>query len=316
MNKLIQFIHNGVTVFRINASFIKIDDLKSCIQQIRNTVENSAKILIDLPGYKIRFLNLDENIIFKAEMPFELKKEYFNYPDFFDLIEVGTIIRINDGFNMLTITEMKERSIVCTANSNGTIRKGKGIHIDNKSYRPLGNMLSSHDLKLLDAVKQCDIDYIGLSFVHDMEDVKYVERELGATKIECIPKIESKESVKNLHSILKDSKMIILDRGDLSGEIGLENIWKVQKDIISLCKKYDCRIIVATQVLANMTSKPLPTIAEVESLYGLLDKGVSGIQLSEETSIGKYSEECIRFVFNAAAHFLYAQNDNSEQSNI
>lgn len=297
-----QFVKYGVTIFRINSAFLEIEILKDVVNKIRSAVGGSVKILIDLPGYKIRFLYLDKKITLKPNASFELKKEYFNYPDFFDLIDVGSTMRINNGFNVLTVSERKDKSIICTTDSYGTITKGKGIHIDGKSYRPFEHVLSPQDLKIMYAMRECDVDYVGISYVHDINDVRYVETLLNSSKAKCIPKIESKESIRNLQDILKDSEMVILDRGDLSGEIGLESIWGIQKEIIFLSKRLDCKIIVATQVLSSMVRNPLPTIAEIDSLYGLLNAGIDGIQLSEETSVGKHSTKCINYITAAVKH--------------
>lgn len=308
--ELLQYIKNGATIFRINSAFLDVADIELSIDRIRKIVGDSIKILIDLPGYKLRFLYLKRKIDFKKDYPIELKKEYFNYPDFFDMVDAGAIIRINNGFNSFTVREKSEKSLICTANSDGTIIRGRGAHIHRVSYRPRANSLSDFDVKLIDSIKRTDVDYMGLSFVHNIEDVKYVEERLKPSGIKCIPKIESKESIDNVYSILKNSEMVIIDRGDLAGEIGLEMIWQAQKDIILLSNLLGCKIILATQVLPSMVKNPIPTIAEVDSLYTLLNLGIGGLQLSEETTTGNYAEEAINFIKKVVADFN--QNNNSQ----
>ena len=61
------------------------------------------------------------------------------------------------------------------------------------------------------------------------------------------------------------------------------------------------RVFLATQFLRNMTVNPIPLIAEAVDLYNTLRLGVSGIQLSEETAIGRYPEECVEFVMKMHA---------------
>jgi len=301
--KLLQFVEHGTTIFRINSSFLPADDIKQKVAELRDIFGSSVRILIDLPGYKIRFLFLDKDIAFKANSEVVLKKEYFNYPDFLNFVEIGAVIRINDGFNTLVVTEKNRDAIICASHGNGSITRGRGMHINNIQYSPLPDSLSRFDLKLIETLKTCDIDYVGLSFIHSMGDVKYVEKRLASSRIKCIPKIEAKESLGNIYTILKESDTIILDRGDLSGEIGLELLWKTQKDIISLSRLLDCRIIIATQVMASMVRNPVPSITEIDSIYNLLSMGINGIQLSEETSIGKHPAECLQFVKNAVKYF-------------
>jgi adenylylsulfate kinase len=294
-----KYVADGATIFRINAAFLKIDEVKDVIDSLRRVIGKTVKILVDLPGYKLRFLYLDEEIPLKAGASFTLKKGYFNYPDFFDAVKKGTSIRFNNGFNSFTITGKKDDSIECLARNDGVITRGKGLHIDNVSYRPAANSLPDFDLAVLKSLHECDVDYAGLSFVHDREDIEYIKKKLGSSRIECIPKIESRESMRNLASILTASKMVILDRGDLAGEIGLGLIGKAQKEVISLGKLLGCRVILATQVLASMIKNPLPTISEVDSLHQAFHAGIDGVQLSEEISVGERSRECIQFIRSA-----------------
>ena len=46
-----------------------------------------------------------------------------------------------------------------------------------------------------------------------------------------------------------------------------------------------------------MEDNPIPTFPEVIDLYNTLKTGIYGIQLSEETAVGKYPKECINIVF-------------------
>lgn len=299
------FIKNGATILRLNGSFLTNDTIKEEISRLSKVCGRSAKILVDLPGYKLRFLYIKKNIRFKKSSPVRLKKEYFNYPDFFAIVKIGTILRINNGFVTFTVIDKEKDALICDPDSDGVIVKGRGLHIDKATYRPNPNSLTDFDLRVIEAVKECPIDFVGLSFVHDIADIRFIEKKLNNQKIKCIPKVETKESVRshNLYSILKHSEMVILDRGDLAGEIGLDNIWQAQKDIASLAKILGCRLILATQVLASMVNNPIPTIAEVDSLFGMLDSGIDGIQLSEEVSVGKYPGESISFINRCAKKF-------------
>ena len=42
-----------------------------------------------------------------------------------------------------------------------------------------------------------------------------------------------------------------------------------------------------------MEEKPIPTFPEIIDLYNTLKLGIYGIQLSEETAVGKYPKECV-----------------------
>ena len=60
----------------------------------------------------------------------------------------------------------------------------------------------------------------------------------------------------------------------------------------------DKNIFLATQFLKNMENNPIPLISELTALYESIKHKISGIQLSEETAIGKYPVECVKLIFD------------------
>ena len=42
-----------------------------------------------------------------------------------------------------------------------------------------------------------------------------------------------------------------------------------------------------------MEHNPIPTIPEVIDMYNTLKSGIYGIQMSEETAVGKYPKNCL-----------------------
>lgn len=84
---------------------------------------------------------------------------------------------------------------------------------------------------------------------------------------------------------------ILVDRGDLSTDIGIMNIPRYQKYIVGKAQYHDVKVFLATQVLKNMELRPIPTIGEIEALYEIYKSGVCGVQMSEETAVGKYVRE-------------------------
>jgi pyruvate kinase len=133
---------------------------------------------------------------------------------------------------------------------------------------------------------------VGLSFVRNQNDINEAKK-LIANGINIISKVETAEAVRNLNNILACVDYILIDRGDLSSDISIVNIPYYQNYIIEKALYFEKRVFLATQILKNMETKPIPTIAEIDDLYNISKKGIYGIQLSEETAIGEYVEECI-----------------------
>ena len=283
--------NQGATIFRINGAFSDIESVRTNADKIRLELGTAAKILIDLPGYKVRFLNLTQDMAFKQGVPFFVDKALLNYPEALEVLDAHSSLRINDGKNCLEIVRIDPDGFLCAADSSGTIKPGKGLHLRNVSFRPSRVSISDRDRDLIQLAKEMRIEFVGLSFVYDADDILYVKKLLEGSGTQILPKIESKESIQNLDGILDSATAFILDRGDLAGEIGIENIWHVQKYVIKKCKISNRKIFIATQVLSSMINNPLPTIAEIDDLFSLFDQGVDGIQLSEETSVGAFPKD-------------------------
>ena len=91
---------------------------------------------------------------------------------------------------------------------------------------------------------------------------------------------------------MQAGKNFLIDRGDLSKEIEIENIPIAQRKILKYTKK-NKNIYIATNFLESMIEKNFPTRAEVNDIYNALELGAKGIVLAAETAIGKYPIECV-----------------------
>ena len=81
--------------------------------------------------------------------------------------------------------------------------------------------ITRKDRKDLDFIVKNDIDFIALSFVRSSEDIRELrwlmkERE---KQLPIIAKIEKPEAIKEIDSIIEESDMIMVARGDLGVEM-------------------------------------------------------------------------------------------------
>ena len=113
-------------------------------------------------------------------------------------------------------------------------------------------------------------------------------------RTDLITKIETLDAVERINHILPLTNYILVDRGDLSTDIGLEKIPRFQKYIIDKALFFDVKVFLATQILKNMETRPIPTIGEIEALYEIYKSGVYGVQMSEETAVGQYVHNCVK----------------------
>ncbi|CAM8921499.1 unnamed protein product [Rhodiola kirilowii] len=105
--------------------------------------------------------------------------------------------------------------------------------------------------------------------------------------IHVIVKIESADSVPNLHSIITASDGAMVARGDLGAELPVEGVPLLQEEIIRKCRSMGKAVIVATNMLESMIVNPTPTRAEVSDIAIAVREGADAVMLSGETAHGK-----------------------------
>ena len=288
-------VHNENIIYRINGAHGSIEAIEENILNIKEQVIN-AKILMDLPGNKVRTADFEYGFIEVEDgKEFEISFYQFNYKDFYKHIKIGDIVLANDSifkFEVVSIDE-KHKKIVFKSYSSGKLLNNKGFHI--KGISKTLPFLFEKDKKLIDLANKYNIDFVGLSFVRDEKDIKEAKKLIKNSTI--IAKVETLSAVENLNNILEEVEYILIDRGDLSTDVGILNVPKYQKEIIEKALFYNKKVFLATQFLKSMEINPIPTFPEIIDLYNTLKSGIYGVQLSEETAVGKYPKECIETIF-------------------
>jgi len=298
----------GVDGFRINFAHGTFDEWKQYVEFVRKAESELGKPLAmigDIPGPSIRIGEVKEPIAVKKgdtirfifgssvegvkAVPVPIKK-------FFDVIDVGDAIVMDDGKTRLQVVDRGSGYIDTLALNDAVIKSRKTITIAGKELDlPI---LSERDKSYLKFAVENDLDYIGLSYVRTPEDVESVKellkrfgRDLG-----IIAKIETRSAVKNLRSIVDVSDVILVARGDLGMNFGLEEIHSLQKQIVEKCLEMRTPVIVATQLLESMIENPIPTRAEVVDITVAVEMGVDALMLTGETSVGKYPLEAAQWL--------------------
>ena len=285
-NTKITKIHNTKYIYRINGAHGTVGDIEGHIQEIRRQVSD-ADILLDLPGNKVR--TSGTNIKIEKGKVFTIPSADFNYKEFYALLKPGMIVWANDSVYEFEVISADEKQIEFLSKSDGILSDNKGMHIRGINERL--PFLFDKDVQLIKLANQYKLAFVGLSFVRSRDDIEEAKKLIHSSII--ISKVETLTAVKNLNEILDSIEFIIVDRGDLSTEIGIENVPHYQQYIIEKAHYFDRKVFLATQILKNMETKPIPTIAEINDLYSVSKQGVYGIQLSEETAVGEYVENTV-----------------------
>lgn len=298
-----------VDIFRINLSHTNTDQIKSRINFLKkNKIKN---ICIDSEGAQIRttqcnkkfFLKENKLIkVFNENKPSDDKNIYI-YPKFnFNLIKKDTKIFI--GFNDLTLKVKKNikkgNYLICKVFKKGFLESKKGVHISSNIKLPA---LSEKDIYAFKLAKKNNIKFFAISFVNSHKDVEEVKKIVGH-KAFIISKIETKNSLKNLSKISKVSDALLIDRGDLSRYVPIEQIPIAQEQVIAFNNKIKKPTYVATNLLETMIDEALPTRAESHDIYSTLKQGAKGLVLAAETAIGKDPVGCVVFLEKSIKSFF------------
>lgn len=284
-------VHNERNIYRINGAHGDINDIEGYIQEIRRQIPN-ADILMDLPGNKVRTKELpDGGIKIEKGKEFFIDSKCFNYTEFYKYLKPGMTAWANDSIFEFEVVSSDEKGIRFLSKSDGVLIDNKGVHV--RGIHDQIPFLFEKDRQLIDLANKWSLEFVGLSFVRSPENVREA-KELLSRRIDIITKIETLEAVEKINDILPMTKYILVDRGDLSTDIGVDKIPRYQKFIIDKALFFDVKVFLATQVLKSMETKPIPTIGEIEALYEIYKSGVYGVQMSEETAVGQFVKNCVK----------------------
>ena len=301
----------GVTMFRLNSSHgDKEMHLKNLnyIREVEKEAKTLIPVLIDLQGPKIRVGELAESIEIKKDeiLKFRHGKTMENdiipvdYEGFAKDVKVGEKFLIDDGKLQFEVTEIDGDIISAKVLTEGLLKQRKGINIPGSTGSI--NVLTERDLTFVDFAVENKIDYIGLSFVREANDVIQLRNILKSkgSDIRIISKIEKPQAVHNIDHIIEVSDGIMVARGDLGIEISTEQVPIVQKNIIRKANQKRKVVIVATQMLESMIENPIPTRAETSDVANAILDGTDAIMLSGETAMGLYPVEAVEMMHKVA----------------
>ena len=155
--------------------------------------------------------------------------------------------------------------------------------------------VTKKDIEAISIAKELNVKNFALSFANNKNDVLNFRNLIGK-KSNLISKIETGQAVENLDEIIKNSNEILIDRGDLSRYVPIEEIPITQMKILKKANSKKKKCYVATNLLETMVKNKQPTRAESNDIFSTLDKGADGLVLAAETAIGKYPIECVQFI--------------------
>ncbi|KAK4400438.1 Pyruvate kinase isozyme G, chloroplastic [Sesamum angolense] len=303
----------GMNVARLNMSHgdhashqTTIDLVKEYNAQCQEKV---VAIMLDTKGPEVRSGDVPQPILLKEgqEFNFTIKRGVstadtvsVNYDDFINDVEVGDILLVDGGMMSLAVKSKTNDVVKCEVIDGGELKSRRHLNVRGKSATLPS--ITDKDWEDIKFGVDNQVDFYAVSFVKDAKVVHELKDYLKRcnTDIRVIVKIESADSIPNLHSIISASDGAMVARGDLGAELPIEEVPLLQEDIIRRCRSMQKPVIVATNMLESMINHPTPTRAEVSDIAIAVREGADAIMLSGETAHGKFPLKAVK-VMHAVA---------------
>ena len=294
-------VEAGVAVFRLNMAHGSIPEHQESLDRIRRVSDGLGRpvgVLVDLAGPKIRLGELPGGAIECAEgSEFRfIRGSETQQPDEFvttyatllDELTVGDAVMLADGTISLIVEECTPTFARCRVVQPGLVRSRQGVNLPGVKLSVAA--MSAADWQHAEWAAGAGADFVSLSFVRSAVEVKLL-KELLRTRgsvARVVAKIEKREAIDNLESIVDAADVVMVARGDLGVEIDVASMPMVQKQIIRVCQRYQKPVIVATQMLDSMQHSRRPTRAETTDVANAILDGADACMLSGETAIGEH----------------------------
>ncbi len=296
----------GVNVFRLNMSHGDPATLSDWIRNIR-TVERERGcflgILLDLQGPKIRVgrlgpegmrLSKGATVVFSTHKKPAPGIIPVQFAKFHKSVTPGDRVYLNDGQFCVRVEAVNGREVTAQVLNGGLLTDFKGINLPDAKLSE--SPLTPKDRKDLAFGLEQKVDFVALSFVGRAADIIQLRKLIHAQggEVDIVAKIERRQAVENIESIVEVSDVVMVARGDLGIEIPLAEVPVVQRKILTVCARQSRPVIIATQMLESMIENSRPTRAEASDVANSVFYKADAVMLSGETAAGKHPVAAVK----------------------
>lgn len=299
-----RLIDAGMDVARLNFSHGTEKEHREVFGRIR-AADDRVAVMQDLMGPKIRVgdigdreirLTAGETVVLSPAESAGADAIPVTYPALSGDLSPGDRVYIADGIIRLEVAGIDGSAVRCTVMHGGAVTSRKGVNLPGVNLR--APALTGKDRRDLAFGLELGVDLVALSFVRSHREVLEVKRiveESGSDAL-IVAKIEKREAVDELASVIEAADALMIARGDLGVEIPTEEVPVVQKRIIRMCMEAGTPVITATQMLESMVRSERPTRAEASDVANAVIDGSDALMLSAETAMGDFPERSVRMM--------------------
>jgi len=302
-----RIMQEGCRVFRVNFSHGSPDFWRHAARLVRRVAERlrvEVALLGDLKGQSIRLGDLSNTVSLKVGEEIRIvsqptgnnKTVPLPEPEVLKALQPGDVLVTDDGRGFLEVVDVGYEEARVKALTELTLSSRKSVIVRGKEFPKHG--LSHEDMQAIKVAVEEEFDFLGLSFVRDLDDVVEVRKHLKSlgSEMAVVAKIETPSAVANIRSITQQADAILIARGDLGMYFLLEEVPRLQDEIMQASLNAGKPVMVATQLLGSMINEPVPTRSEVVDVVNCIKEGADVLMLTGETAVGKYPVEAVRWL--------------------
>jgi len=241
----------------------------------KKTLKKLARDGIDPASRGARLMRGDRMVLTDDLLPDEpLFTATLSHPSLIDALHPGAMVWFDDGKIGARVAEITGRrallDVVHTSAKGARLGPQKGVNLPGIAVDIPA--LTEADLAALDfVVGRADI--VGYSFVQTARDVRALQEAIASRLPEGAPspaimiKVETDLALHNLPRLIVQAGAtgqvaVMIARGDLAVEIGLERLSEIQEEILWLCEAAEVPVVWATQVLEGLAKEGHASRAE------------------------------------------------------
>ena len=309
--RLLKLLESGADAFRINFSHGSDEEHRSTLRRLHSVcrrVSREAALVVDVQGPKLRIGALAAGSIRlspgqrwtldREPAPGNDTRTFVEIPSFARAARRGDPVLLGDGDVELSVESAGPRAIRTRVVNGGVVRSHAGIFLPHANLRT--SVFGAKDRSDAALALKEGFDYLALSFVGQGADVlaarRWLDARPGGRSVGIIAKIERAEALESIDGILRVADGIMVARGDLGIEVPLERLALEQKMLVRRANARGRFSIVATQMLLSMLTAPRPTRAEATDVANAVLDGADAVMLSEESAVGQYPFEAVRWL--------------------
>lgn len=300
----------GADYFRLNFSHGTHEDharLYGHVHQVRANHDCDIGVMADLCGPKLRIGPVGENnegmdigpglrltIDLDGKTPGNQHRIGLPHPEILSVLRRDHRLILDDGKVQMRIADIggaNGSSFVEAVVTSGTRLLGKkGLSVPGVRL-PISSM-TAKDERDMEFALSLGVDSIAISFGQTADDA-IKARALIAGRAALIYKVETEAAVRNFAEILEVVDGVIVARGDLGMELGIDEIPNVQRALVRATRLAGKPVIVATEMLETMVRNPRATRPEVNDISQAILQGACGTMLSAESASGDYPADAV-----------------------